>query len=276
MDERQIGGSGTGSARHYHDEWSGERQGPRPDQIQIDGQLYPRPVNVSGAQEQFVATDVDSGRLGGGITQQGNELHVPLVEERLNVARRQTQIGEARIHRRVIEEEQAIPVDVWRDELVVERHRVEPRQLSADEAATSFHEATLRIPLRGQEPVARTHAYVTGEVLVNRRAHTERRQVREVVRAHKVTVDADYEQARQDFRDHYFGYQWGDDTRSFEEVEPHYRWGWEVGRSPYYADRSFEEIEPALRHEYRQAGYTTAEWEELREEIRAGWERARG
>ena len=276
MDERQAGENGTGSARRYHGDWRGEREGPRPDQIQIDGQAYPRPVSASGMKDQLGTTDADIRRLGGGVSQQGDEIHVPLIEERLRVDRRQTQIGEARIHRRVVEEEQVIPVEVWREELVVERHTVEPRQLSADEAAASFHEATLRIPLRGQEPVARTRAYVTGEVLVNRRAHTERHEVREVVRSQRVTVDEDYEQARHDFRDHYFGYQWGDDPRSFEDVEPHYRWGWEVGRSPYYADRSFEEIEPALRHEYREAGYTNAEWEELREEIRAGWERARG
>ena len=59
------------------------------------------------------------------------------------------------------------------------------------------------------------------------------------------------------------------------------QFGYEAGRSDRYRGRAFEEAEPELRGEYerreRAAGRGIGGlWERLREEIRAGWNRARG
>lgn len=60
-----------------------------------------------------------------------------------------------------------------------------------------------------------------------------------------------------------------------------YQYGYEAGGDARYRDREFTEAEADLRREYehreRAAGRGIAGlWERLREEIRAGWDRARG
>lgn len=58
------------------------------------------------------------------------------------------------------------------------------------------------------------------------------------------------------------------------------QFGYEAGRSERYRGQEFEEAEPTLRSEYEQhhkeGGGLAGAWERLREEIRAGWNRARG
>ena len=60
-----------------------------------------------------------------------------------------------------------------------------------------------------------------------------------------------------------------------------YQYGYDAGRSERYRGREFEEVESQLRGEYEarhreERGGIAGLWERLREEIRTGWNRARG
>jgi len=60
-----------------------------------------------------------------------------------------------------------------------------------------------------------------------------------------------------------------------------YQYGYSAGQSEQYRGREFEEAEHDLRGEYEgrhrsEGGGISGLWERLREEIRAGWNRARG
>ncbi len=60
-----------------------------------------------------------------------------------------------------------------------------------------------------------------------------------------------------------------------------YQYGYDAGRSDRYRGREFEEAEGELRGEYERREQAAGRgigglWEHLREEIRAGWRRARG
>ncbi len=60
-----------------------------------------------------------------------------------------------------------------------------------------------------------------------------------------------------------------------------YQYGYDAGRSERYRGREFEEVESQLRGEYEdrhreERGGIAGLWERLREEIREGWNRARG
>ena len=74
-------------------------------------------------------------------------------------------------------------------------------------------------------------------------------------------------------------------ARTFAEAELNYRAGFIAGRDLNYDGQEFEAIEPELRREYEssrastsntEAGRPGASWEELRAEIRHGFQRARG
>jgi uncharacterized protein (TIGR02271 family) len=128
--------------------------------------------------------------------QPGGGIRVPVVEERLEVERRPADLGEVRIHKTVTEERQSVPVDLRREDVQVERRDVPERPLEPGEAATAFEGGTIRVPVRGEEAVARKEPVVTGEVVVQKEPATERQEVGGTVRRERVEVDEDYGRAR--------------------------------------------------------------------------------
>jgi uncharacterized protein (TIGR02271 family) len=204
-------------------------------------------------------------------------MRVPIVEEHLNVEKREGQIGEVGIRREITEEQQTIPVELRREEVHVDRRDVADRPLTAAEADTAFEEGTIRVPVRGEEAYVTKEAVVTGEVVVTKEQTTERQQFTDTVRKQRVDIDEDYQRARTGFQEHFQTVRKNRGGRSFEEAEPNYRFGYEAAYDERYGNRSFEDIEPDLRTSYtRNSGRTDDRWEELREEIREGWNRARG
>jgi len=208
------------------------------------------------------------------------EIRVPEVEERLEVEKRDTSLGEARVRRTVQEERQSVPVDLTREEVHVERRDVAQRPAAPEEMAHAFEDTTIRVPVRGEEAVARKEAVVTGEVVIDKQRTTERQDVGGTVRKTHVEVDEDYQQARPNFERHFAGQRQTDTNRTFQHAEPNYRWGFEAGRDERYRNRRFEDVEPDLRRAYETETTTRATtsadpWERLRQEVREGFDRAR-
>ena len=210
-----------------------------------------------------------------GTTQQTEgEVRVPVREERLDVEKRPAEVGEVQVRREVVEEQQSVPVELRREEVHVEQRDVADRPLRPGEAEQAFQEGTIRVPVRGEEAVVQKEAVVTGEVVINKEQTTERQEITDTVRRERVNVDENYQQARSGFQQHFSQRGQG---RRFEEAEPNYRWGFETAYDERYAGREFDDVESDLRREYEQRGGRRGDsWEQLREEIREGWNRARG
>jgi hypothetical protein len=92
--------------------------------------------------------------------------------------------------------------------------------------------------------------------------------------------DEEYEQARIGFQEHFDRSQVAASgtgtTRTFEEAEPNYRFGYRAGSDERYAGREFNEVEDELRSNYEAEVSGGTGWEGLREEVITGWNRARG
>ena len=206
------------------------------------------------------------------------EARIPLAEERLDVEKREGQIGEVELRKTVEQEQVSVPVDLEREEVEVRQVDTDDRPVRAGEDV--FEEGTLRVPVRGEEAVARKEAVVTGEVVVDKERTSEREAVGGTVRRERVAVDEDYDQYRGGFRQHFderqrqYGSQWG--TRSWEDAEPNYQYGYLAGRDERYGGREFDDAEPELRGDYRRRYGDRDDWEQLREEVREGWNRVRG
>lgn len=204
-----------------------------------------------------------------------NEVRVPVAEERLSVEKRQAELGAVELRKTVTTEEQTIPVELMREEVRVERRDIADRPVSAADAEHLFEGGTIRVPVRGEEAVVTKEAVVTGEVVVNKTERTERQEVVETIRKEQVEVDENYREARPRFEEHFTGRQQATQAgRTFEQAEPNYRAGYLAGRDQRYAGSEFETVEPALRSEVGQSGGSD-QWQELREEVREGWDRAR-
>jgi uncharacterized protein (TIGR02271 family) len=225
-------------------------------------------IYLSGTASQFTTA--------GGRETEG-EIRVPVMEERLEVEKRPAELGEVQVRREVTEEQQSVPVELRREEVHVEQRDVGDRPISPGEAEQAFQEGTIRVPVRGEEAVVSKEAVVTGEVAITKEQTTERQEVTDTVRRMRVDVDENYQQARSGFQQHFQQRQGtGRGTRTFEQAEPNYRWGFEQALDERYAGREFDDVESDLRRAYESRGGRRGDsWEELREEIREGWNRAR-
>jgi uncharacterized protein (TIGR02271 family) len=226
------------------------------------------------------------------------EIRVPVVEEQLQVGKREVDLGEVEIRRRVVEEEQTVPVTLRREEVQVEQVGTPARPLRPGEDA--FQEGTIRVPVRGEEAVVAKEAVVTGEVVVEKDVTTDQQQVGDTVRRTEVDFDENYAQARTGFEQDFTtrasaATDERSRSRTFEHAEPNYRAGYMAGTDQRYTDRQFEDVEPDLRRDYesgtwgasgatsqatgstgRAKGTTGGDsWEHLREEVRHGFQTAR-
>jgi len=247
--------------------YSGERRIPVSAFERMDGdRLY---VGQQGSR--YFETDE---RMASRTAAEG-EIRVPIVEERLNVGKAPVETGEVEIRKEVVTEQVNVPVELRREEVTVNRVDVPDRPLQAGDLDNAFDEGTIRVPVRGEEVVAQKEAVVTGEVVINREQTADRQTVSDTIRREEVDVDENYTRDRAAFQEHFAGRRSGlgakADTRTFEDAEPNYRAGYTAARDQRFAGRSFEDAEPDLRR-----SHTGGSWEELREEIREGWNRARG
>lgn len=211
----------------------------------------------------------------------GEQLVVPVIEERLIVGTRQTDMGAVTIRKRVVEEEQLIPVTYRREEIaIIRREAGQPWPADAGEAGPGVE--VTRILLRGEEPVIGIRQVVAREVVIDRDARLEERQITETVRREHVEVEERYRQARPRMEEQFAAQraqapdEWAR-GRTFEQAEPQYRTGFSAASDPRHAGRDFAEAEADLRQDHASAGQGGGDqWERLRREIRAGWDAARG
>jgi uncharacterized protein (TIGR02271 family) len=218
--------------------------------------------------------------IGNAVT--GGEVRVPVLEERLDVEKRQGEMGAVEVRKDVVSERVDVPVTLRHEEVRVDRVDVPDRPIAVGDAPDAFPDAfkegTIRVPVRGEEAVARKETVVTGEVVIDRDVVTENQTVSDTVRKERVDVDKDFGRAREGFRQHFEGRRGAltgtaVDTRTFEDAEPNYRRGFTAAYDRRYAGRSFDDVEPELRREHR-SNSSDQDWERLREEIREGFDRA--
>jgi uncharacterized protein (TIGR02271 family) len=216
-------------------------------------------------------------------------VRVPEVEERLEVGKRPVEKGQVTIRKEVEEKRETVPVNLRQEEVHVEKRDVADRPLKPGEDA--FKEGTIRVPVHGEEAVARKEAVVTGEVVVKKDVHTERETVADTVRKTEVHVDKDRETVRPAgqevvhagktgttynwneysprFRTH-----WEQNYRSsgmrYEAYEPAYRFGWDMAGNERYRGRQWGDVESDFRRDW-ESRYHDKPWDRFADAIRHGW-----
>jgi len=207
---------------------------------------------------------------------EGN-IRVPIVEERLDVEKRQGEMGAVDVRKTVETEQVNIPVELRHEEVSVNRVDVPDRPVAAGDMANAFEGGTIRVPVRGEEAFVTKEAVVTGEVVINREVETERQTVSDTIRKERVDVDENWKRDRSAFEKQFGARRSGmgtaADTRTFADAEPNYRRGYDAAYDERYAGRDFSDVEPDLRRSHTGAG--SESWEHLREEIREGFEGGR-
>jgi len=118
-----------------------------------------------------------------------DEATIKLKAEEVNIGKREVEYGGIRLRKIVRTETVNQPVELKREEIVVERTPVN-REAGGD---ANFDEKEVYIPLRREEPVVEKRAVTKEEVHVGKRTDVDRREVSETFRREDVEIEKEGE-----------------------------------------------------------------------------------
>ncbi|KAA1039495.1 DUF2382 domain-containing protein [Macrococcus equipercicus] len=113
---------------------------------------------------------------------------IRLHEERLRVGKDQVQTGEVRIDKDVVEERQEFDVPVSRDEVTIERRRVDER-VDGDVDFDRLDNDTIRVPLTEERINVEKENVVAEELIIKKNRVQDTAHVSETVRKEQVNID---------------------------------------------------------------------------------------
>jgi uncharacterized protein (TIGR02271 family) len=111
---------------------------------------------------------------------------IPIVDETINVGKREVPTGRVRVYAHVAEEPVNEQVRLRQEHVRVERRAADRPATEEDLAA--FQEGTVELHETSEEPVVEKKARVTGEVVVRKDVEEKTQDVRDTVRRTKVDV----------------------------------------------------------------------------------------
>jgi len=111
------------------------------------------------------------------------EQRMELIEEELQVGKREVQTGEAVLRKTVHEEKVCEPVELRQERVSIERHPVNREATGAEIGKT---EQEIRVPIMGEEVVSRKVPFIREEIVIHKESDVEHREVCERLRKEDV------------------------------------------------------------------------------------------
>lgn len=145
---------------------------------------------TSTMQQQTGQTARQGAEIGQRTGQQAEHASMKLSEEQVKIGKRQVEAGGVRLRKIVRTETVNKPVELRREEIVVERVPSNERTGTGDRA---FEQGDIYIPLRREEAVVEKESRVREEVHVRKDSRTEQQNVTEQVRREDVEIQREGE-----------------------------------------------------------------------------------
>jgi uncharacterized protein (TIGR02271 family) len=229
-------------------------------------------------REQLSSQRTTSGSQGTtntGTVRSGEQQKLEVVEEQLNVGKREVEGGTVRVRTRVTERPAQAQVNLREEKVVVERHPVDRAANPAD--VNAFQDQTIEVQERREEPVVSKSAHVVEEVVVGKEATEHTETVQDTVRRKDVEVEgatgtgsyADYEtRFRTRFNNNYAS------SGTWEQYSPAYRYGYDLATDARYRDYDWDRLESEARTRWETTNPNT--WERFKANVREAWDEVRG
>ncbi len=222
---------------------------------------------------------------------------IPVVEEELEVGKRQVDLGAVRVVSRMVETPVNESVTLREEHANIERRPVDRPASEAD--LSNFREESIEVRETAEKAVVSKTARVVEEVTVGKTASEHTEQVSDSVRKTVVDVQNDGRTAATGVTGSMMGTtadnmgatrtsaDYDDDFRSdwntryatmggsYDDYAPAYRYGSTLGADTRYQGRSWDEIETNARSDW-QTRYPDSSWENFKAAVRHGWERVTG
>jgi uncharacterized protein (TIGR02271 family) len=209
------------------------------------------------------------------------EAVLPVIEEELQVGKRQVQRGGVRVHTNIEETPVEEQVTLHSETVNVERRQVDRPISDAD--TTAFKEQSFELTETDEEAVVSKQARVVEEVVVNKETQDRTETVRDTVRRQDVHVHEEgaqqavnasgYDRYDADFRRH-FQTSYANSGYTYEQYGPTYRYGYNLASSERTRGKDWDAIQADARQTWEERNPGT--WEQFKDSIRYAWDRARG
>jgi len=203
------------------------------------------------------------------------EARVPIVEEDVQIGKREVERGGVRVRKSVEEQPVEKQVNLREENVNVERRPVNRAADAAD--LNTFEEGDFEVSSMTEEPVVQKQARVVEEVLINKDARERTETVRDTARKTRVDVDqTDGNSSSYDassFRNH-FQTNYANRGRAYEQYEPAYRYGYTLANDARYRGRDWNAIEADAKRDWSQ-NHKGSAWEDFKDAVRYSWERAK-
>jgi uncharacterized protein (TIGR02271 family) len=228
------------------------------------------------------AIDKQSTKVAGKSQQSLNErgdMSIPIVEEELNVGKRQVEQGGVRVHTRIEEQPVEQQVTLHKEEVHVERRPVNRVADASD--LNAFKEGSFELKETAEEAVVEKRARVVEEVVIKKDTSDRTETLRDTVRKTKVDVDQtgtsastskssfDVAPFRTDYQTKY-----ANSGRTFEQYQPAYQYGYTLANDTRYQGRNWNDIEADARTTWTQNNQGSA-WEDFKDAVRHSWEQTK-
>jgi uncharacterized protein (TIGR02271 family) len=213
----------------------------------------------------------------------GEEAVLPVVEEQIQIGKRQVQGGGARIHTVVTERPVEEQVRLREERVNVERRPVDRPVTDADRL---FKEQTFEVTETREEAVVSKQARVIEEVVIGKQASERTETVRDTVRRQDVEVDnvdakatgrtsgtRTFESFDNDFRT-YYDSSLAKSGYSYEQYTPVFRYGYGLANDASYRGKDWNMIERDARTRWEERNPGT--WEQFKDSIRYAWDHVTG
>ena len=198
----------------------------------------------------YTAADRDETQYAAGNTQGeaaadgAGEQRLEVVEEQLQIGKREVERGGVRVRRVVSEHEVEAQVNLRDETIHVERQAVDRSVADTDDL---FSEKTIELTETDEEAVVGKEAHVVEEVVVGKEVETRTETVRETVRRADVKI---------------------------EELGSSY--GESLASNPKYRGREWHEVEGDAKTDWESKHQDKGTWSEAQSSIKNAWDRLRG
>lgn len=253
----------------------------------------------------YTTRDVDDerARYSTGDFNTEGEKTLPIVEEEMNIGKREVQRGGVRVHTYVEEKPVEQNVNV-RDETVnVERRPVDRPASEAD--LNAFREGTFEVTETDEEVVAEKRPHVTEEVVINKDVEQRNQNVRDTVRRTNVETEdigtkgrsnmsesernrnrdfesgstssgsfsgkgTDFDTFEPGFRQH-FNTNYSNRGYNYDYYQPAYRYGYDLRQNQRFSGKQWNDIQGDVRKDWERS-HPNNKWDDFKDAIRQGWE----
>ena len=207
---------------------------------------------------------------------------IPVIEEELQVGKRNVLRGGVRVYSRVVERPVEESINLTEDHVRVDRRPVDRPATDADFG--SGKDNTIEVQEFAEEAVVGKTARVVEEVRIGKETTQRTENIHDSVRHTEVDVEqipgnqgagtpnAGYDDT--DFRND-FQSRYGASGGNYDTYAPSYRYGSEMANDSRYKGRSYDEVESQLRSDYG-SRYPNSTWEKMKDSVRYGWDKVAG